>query len=278
MDKTRIIVVEDNIVYCQYVCNLLMREGYSTVQAYHLSTAKKHLQQATDDDIVVSDLRLPDGNGIDLLRWMRKEGKLQPFIIMTDYAEVHTAVESMKLGSLDYIPKQLVEDKLVPLIRSIQKERQVGLRRMPMFARDGSAFQKIMHRIRLVAVTDMSVMIFGENGRARSISPTTCMIKVSVPASHSWRWTVDHLPKNLRRLLFSDTSKVRSRVRTVPRKDISMRQKAVRFFLMRWATSRWKPNRCCSAPYRKDCIARSVTRQTGVSMSASSPPPMKIWK
>ena len=167
MDKTRIIVVEDNIVYCQYVCNLLMREGYSTVQAYHLSTAKKHLQQATDDDIVVSDLRLPDGNGIDLLRWMRKEGKLQPFIIMTDYAEVHTAVESMKLGSLDYIPKQLVEDKLVPLIRSIQKERQVGLRRMPMFARDGSAFQKIMHRIRLVAVTDMSVMIFGENGTGK---------------------------------------------------------------------------------------------------------------
>lgn len=167
MDKTRIIVVEDNIVYCQYVCNLLMREGYSTVQAYHLSTAKKHLQQATDDDIVVSDLRLPDGNGIDLLRWMRKEGKLQPFIIMTDYAEVHTAVESMKLGSLDYIPKQLVEDKLVPLIRSIQKERQVGLRRMPVFARDGSAFQKIMHRIRLVATTDMSVMIFGENGTGK---------------------------------------------------------------------------------------------------------------
>ena len=117
MDKTRIIVVEDNIVYCEYVCNLLAREGYSTVKAYHLSTAKKHLQQATDDDIVVSDLRLNDGNGIDLLRWMRKEGKMQPFIIMTDYAEVHTAVESMKLGSIDYIPKKLIEDKLVPLIR-----------------------------------------------------------------------------------------------------------------------------------------------------------------
>ena len=78
MDKTRIIVVEDNIVYCEYVCNILKREGYNTVQAYHLSTAKKHLQQATDDDIIVSDLRLNDGNGIDLLRWMRKEGKMQP--------------------------------------------------------------------------------------------------------------------------------------------------------------------------------------------------------
>ena len=167
MDKTRIIVVEDNIVYCEYVCNLLKQEGYSTVQAYHLSTAKKHLQQATDDDIVVSDLRLNDGNGIDLLRWMRKEGKMQPFIIMTDYAEVHTAVESMKLGSIDYIPKKLIEDKLVPLIRSIQKERQSGHNRMPVFAREGSAFQKIMHRIKLVAATDMSVMIFGENGTGK---------------------------------------------------------------------------------------------------------------
>ena len=166
MNKTKIIVVEDNIVYCEYVCNMLSREDRN-MKAYHLSTAKKHLQQATDNDIVVADLRLPDGSGIDLLCWMRKEGKMQPFIIMTDYAEVNTAVESMKLGSIDYIPKQLVEDKLVPLIRSILKERQAGQRRMPIFAREGSAFQKIMHRIRLVAATDMSVMIFGENGTGK---------------------------------------------------------------------------------------------------------------
>lgn len=159
MDKIKIIVVEDNIVYCEFVCNLLAREGFRTVQAFHLSTARKLLQQAADGDIVVSDLRLPDGNGIDLLRWMRKEGMTQPFIIMTDYAEVHTAVESMKLGSLDYIPKQLVEDKLVPLLRTILKERNIGRSRMPVFARDGSAFRKIMHRIRLVAPTDMSVGI-----------------------------------------------------------------------------------------------------------------------
>lgn len=83
MNKTKIIVVEDNIVYCEYVCNMLSREGYRNMKAYHLSTAKKHLQQATDNDIVVADLRLPDGSGIDLLCWMRKEGKMQPFIIMT---------------------------------------------------------------------------------------------------------------------------------------------------------------------------------------------------
>ena len=167
MDKTRIIVVEDNIVYCEYVCNLLAREGYRTMQAYRLSTAKQHLKQAMDDDIVVSDLRLPDGNGIELLRWMRKEGMMQPFFIMTDYAEVPTAVESMKFGSIDYIPKQLLENKLVPQIRTIEKERQVRLIRMPIFPRESSAFQKIMHRIKIVAGTDMSVMIFGENGTGK---------------------------------------------------------------------------------------------------------------
>ena len=167
MDSTRIIVVEDNIVYCEYVCNLLAREGYRTMQAYRLSTAKQHLKQATDDDIVVSDLRLPDGNGIELLRWMRKEGMMQPFFIMTDYAEVPTAVESMKFGSIDYIPKQLLENKLVPQIRAIEKERQVRLIRMPVFPRESSAFQKIMQRIKIVAGTDMSVMIFGENGTGK---------------------------------------------------------------------------------------------------------------
>ena len=163
----KVIVVEDNPVYNDYICNLLKKGGFDTAQAYRLSTAKKLLMKAGEEYIVLADLRLPDGEGIDLLRWMRKEEKPQPFIVMTDYAEVHTAVESMKLGSIDYIPKQLVEDKLVPLIRSILKERQAGQRRMPIFAREGSAFQKIMHRIRLVAATDMSVMIFGENGTGK---------------------------------------------------------------------------------------------------------------
>ena len=166
-DKPHIIVVDDNIVYCEYVCNLLARAGFRTVQAYHFSTAKKQVAQATDEDIVVSDMRLPDGSGIDLLRWMRKEGMMQPFIIMTDYAEVNTAVESMKLGSMDYIPKQLVEDKLVPMLRTILKERSVRGLRMPVFSRNGSAFQAVMKRVRMVAPTDLSVLILGENGTGK---------------------------------------------------------------------------------------------------------------
>ncbi len=168
MDNARIIVVEDNIVYSEYVCNLLAREGFNTEQIYHLSAARKVLVEADNDDIVLADLRLPDGESIELLKWMRVNDKRQSFIIMTDYAEVHTAVESMKLGSLDYIPKQLVEDKLISLLRSVIKERELKRQRqVPIFIRQGEAYRNIKKRVHLVAPTRMSVLILGENGTGK---------------------------------------------------------------------------------------------------------------
>lgn len=164
----KIIVIEDNIVYCTFVCNLLAKAGYRTEHAYHLSTARRLLMKMQEDDIVLADLRLPDGESITLLRWMRENDRRQTFIVMTDYAEVHTAVESMKLGSADYIPKQLIEDRLVPLVRSIMKEAEKRkIYRQPLFKRDGKAFQEIRRKTRLVAPTRMSVLIFGENGTGK---------------------------------------------------------------------------------------------------------------
>ncbi len=161
-------VIEDNPVYNDYVCNLLKKGGFDTVQAYRISTAKKLLAKAEDDAIVLADLRLPDGESIDLLRWMRTNGKWQPFIVMTDYAEVHTAVESMKLGSSDYIPKQLIEDKLVPLLRSLHKVQEGKKHtQIPIFTRQGEAYQEIKRRVRLVAPTRLSVLILGENGTGK---------------------------------------------------------------------------------------------------------------
>ena len=164
----RIFVIEDNPVYNDYVCNLLKKEGFSTVQAYRLNAAKKLLAGMEEDDIVLADLRLDEGESIDLLRWMRANGMRQPFIIMTNYGEVHSAVESMKLGSKDYIQKPLLEDKLIPLVRSLQKEREKRKQRqVPIFIRQGATYQNIKKRVRLVAATRMSVLILGENGTGK---------------------------------------------------------------------------------------------------------------
>lgn len=120
----KVFVVEDNPVYCKYVCNLLAREGFETETASSLSAARKLADKMKSEDIILADLRLPDGECTGLLQWMRNQGKRQRFIVMTDYAEVHTAVESMKLGSEDYIPKRLIEERLLPLVQTIRKEQE----------------------------------------------------------------------------------------------------------------------------------------------------------
>lgn len=124
------------------------------------------MEKADTEDIVLAALRLPDGECAVLLEWMRKNGMEQAFIVMTDYAEVYTAVASMKLGSADYIQKKQLDDKLIPTIKGIylkQKMSNETLSNIPIFKRESAAFRQIKERIRLVASTDMSVLILGEN-------------------------------------------------------------------------------------------------------------------
>ena len=166
----KIIVLEDNTLFAEIVCRWLQREGWKTETVTSISRAKKLMGKADPEDIVLADLRLLDGESTVLLEWMRKNGMEQPFIVMTDYAEVHTAVSAMKLGSIDYIPKKMLEDKLMPVINGIvQKQMAVKhtLNTAPIFQRDSFAFRQIKERIRLVAPTDMSVLILGENGTGK---------------------------------------------------------------------------------------------------------------
>ena len=166
----KIIVLEDNTLFAEIVCRWLQREGWKTETVTNISRAKKLMEKAETDDIVLADLRLPDGESTALLEWMRENGMEQPFIVMTDYAEVHTAVSAMKLGSVDYIPKKLLEDKLMPTINGIVQKQiaaKATLNAAPIFQRDSAAFRQIKERIRLVAPTDMSVLILGENGTGK---------------------------------------------------------------------------------------------------------------
>ena len=87
---------------------------------------------------------------------------------MTDYAEIPSAVQSMKLGAEDYISKRVLEDGLVPMIRRLFKRtEQSQSRQERIHDRSSEAFRKIDHRIRLVAPTDISVLVLGENGTGK---------------------------------------------------------------------------------------------------------------
>ena len=161
----RVIVIEDNIIYSDFVCRLLENKGYQSVATFTCNGARKLFAKMQEDDIVLADLRLPDGDGIALLEELRKQGRNNPYIVMTDYDEVPTAVRSMKLGAEDYIPKKLIEDNLFPLLKTLQK--RMVRHEAPVYERQSAAFREIDHKIKLVATTNMSVLILGESGTGK---------------------------------------------------------------------------------------------------------------
>lgn len=161
----RIIVIEDNPVFAGYVCGLLESKGFQSVSTSTCNGARKLFSKMREDDIVLADLRLPDGDGIALLEELRKQGRHNPYIVITDYDEVPTAVRSMKLGAEDYIPKDLLEMNLPPLLRSLQK--RMKRQDAPILERTSEAFKTIYDKIRLVAPTNMSVLILGESGTGK---------------------------------------------------------------------------------------------------------------
>lgn len=161
----RIIIVEDNLTFSGYVCRLLESKGFQTACTSTCNGARKLFAKICEDDIVLADLRLNDGDGILLLKELRKQGKDNPYIIMTDYDEVPTAVKSMKLGAEDYIPKKLLEMSLPPLLKTLQEKME--LHDTPIHERQSAAFREIDRKIRLVATTNMSVLVLGENGTGK---------------------------------------------------------------------------------------------------------------
>lgn len=162
----KVIVIEDNILFCDYICSLLQKADFKTMKAHGLAQAKKMIRGPIhEDDMVLADLRLPDGESTALLKWMRDNGYMHPFIMMTNYEEIHSAVHAMKLGAEDFILKPLVEDKLLPAIRKIKAANDTFSK--VIYERRSASFCELNQYIHLVAPTDMTVLILGNTGTGK---------------------------------------------------------------------------------------------------------------
>lgn len=107
-----ILIVEDDLTFSTMLKTWLGKKGFEVETASTQAKARKQIG-TRDFDLILSDLRLPDQDGLSLLSWLREQGNQVPFIIMTSYAEIQSAVRAMKEGATDYISKPVQPDELL---------------------------------------------------------------------------------------------------------------------------------------------------------------------
>lgn len=192
-----LLIVEDDIAYSTMMQTWLRKKGFDVDKVSSVKAAVKIINSDKQYHLVLSDLRLPDHDGLFLLDWMRKSGINIPFIVMTSYAEVQNAVLAMKSGANDYIAKPVQPDILLQKIHDAinaanridtsetapaPKEEKTGIvssanntntgedeSSTPSRYIEGTSevSRQLYDYVRLVAPTPMSVLILGASGTGK---------------------------------------------------------------------------------------------------------------
>ena len=193
---TRILIVEDDIAFGTMMQTWLKKKGFDVDKATSVGAAVRLIGDKPAYDLVLSDLRLPDRDGLELLAWMHKNNMLIPFIVMTNYAEVQNAVLAMKSGAADYIAKPIQPDILLSKIKDALQNNNTStpqpnnsnnnkttkqpnnsnhttttpqpLNPSPRYIEGKSdASRQLYSYVSLVAPTPMSVLILGASGTGK---------------------------------------------------------------------------------------------------------------
>lgn len=184
-----LLIVDDDLTLAIMLRTWLSKQGFEVETASSVKAAGKKLLEDGPFDLVLSDLRLPDEDGLFLLQWMKQKQVSTPVIIMTSYAEVQNAVEAMKQGAADYIAKpvhhEILLQKIQEVIRTPRPSSPApaphpqGGRTTPPPAGattidhkkylegKSEAARQLYNYVALVAPTPMSVLITGASGTGK---------------------------------------------------------------------------------------------------------------
>ncbi len=179
MPQAEILIVEDESVIRSALRRLLERNDYQVSEAASVSEAGSKYK-LTDFDLIISDLRLPGAPGTDLIK---RAGDV-PVLIMTSYASLRSAVDSMRMGAVDYIAKPFDHDDMVTAVARILAEREraqqqrgeAGEARSTETERAVEGFigscmdmVTLFDHLRKIAPTDATVLVLGETGTGKEL-------------------------------------------------------------------------------------------------------------
>jgi len=178
----KILIIEDDISFCKLLEKFLTKKAYDVTIAFSAAEARLGIKKESFD-LILTDLRLPDSDGIALMAEFKASNPEIPVVLMTGYSDVNTAVKAIKNGASDYISKPFNPDEVLLVITNtlqnfeVKKDPVKEKKVSPKPASSDNEFvrgisvasKKLLEHIKLVSPTDMSVLIIGESGTGKEI-------------------------------------------------------------------------------------------------------------
>jgi len=170
MHASRILVIDDEKSLREFLTILLEQEGYEVTTAESVATGIEKLHDKTFD-LVMCDLKLPDGTGLEVLADARKNHVASPFIIITAHTTPQHALEALRAGAAEYLSKPFnVEDLKLILDKLLGAPEEVdGDREVPNFIGSSPAIRRILDMVPRLAATPSTVFITGESGTGKEL-------------------------------------------------------------------------------------------------------------
>ena len=176
-DKVRILVIDDDAVACEFLQEALLRTGYE-VDAF--TSAREALEgDLSCYDLLLSDIRMPDIDGLQFLRQVHEKWPQLPVILMTAFGSLETTMEALRLGAWDYISKPFSPEAIRAMVQKVLEVRdlqqhwikgQLEDRREPHFIGSSAVMVDFYKQIARVADASASVLISGESGTGKELT------------------------------------------------------------------------------------------------------------
>ncbi|XZG70917.1 sigma-54-dependent transcriptional regulator [Chitinibacteraceae bacterium HSL-7] len=167
----RVLVVDDEVDLTELLELTLIKMGLD-VDAAHGVTEAKALLQANRYDLCLSDMRMPDGEGLDLIRFVQQQKLDVPVAIITAYGSTQNAVEALKAGAFDYLSKPVALDQLRTLVKSalkleVEEPVAASVSGEPVLLGESAAMRQVHELIDKLARSQAPVYITGESGSGK---------------------------------------------------------------------------------------------------------------